>query len=119
MLAEHRRGQIREVTFEMLTKGKDLAENINTDLTAVLLGRDVKEQNSFSNIFEFVPEGVEAMVPYKGSVAEIIYQLIGGLRSGMSYCGTRTINELKKNSEFIRITSSGLRDSHAHDVNLV
>ncbi|MGE5633250.1 MAG: IMP dehydrogenase [Caulobacteraceae bacterium] len=67
---------------------------------------------------KLVPEGVEGRVPYKGQLSETIYQLIGGLRSGMGLCGTRTIEELRKNAQFIRITAAGLRESHPHDVNI-
>ena len=65
---------------------------------------------------KLVPEGVEGRVPYKGPVSDCIYQLLGGLRSGMGYCGTRTIEELKTNGKFIRITGAGLKESHPHDV---
>ncbi len=68
------------------------------------------------NAKKFVPEGVEGRVPYRGSVSEIVYQLTGGLRSGMGYCGKRTIEELRTNSEFIRITNAGLLESHPHDI---
>lgn len=65
---------------------------------------------------KFVPEGIEGRVPYKGTLSETIYQLTGGLRAGMGYCGTSTIKELKENSKFIKITNAGLRESHPHDV---
>jgi IMP dehydrogenase len=68
---------------------------------------------------EYVPEGVEAMVPYKGSVVEIVRQLAGGLRSGLSYCGARTIPEMQKNAEFIRITGAGFIESQPHDVDVM
>lgn len=67
---------------------------------------------------KLVPEGVEGRVPYKGPLSETIYQLVGGLRSGMGYCGTKTIEELRKNTQFIRITAAGLRESHPHDVSI-
>jgi IMP dehydrogenase len=63
-----------------------------------------------------VPEGVEAVVPYRGEVSEIIYQLVGGLRSGLSYGGAHTIDELQRNAEFIEITAAGVRESRSHDV---
>ena len=63
-----------------------------------------------------VPEGVEGLIHYKGKVEETITQLVGGLRSGMSYCGAKDIEELQKGSEFIRITNAGLRESHPHDI---
>ncbi len=67
---------------------------------------------------KFVPEGVEGRVPYRGSVSDIIFQMKGGLRSGMGYCGKATIEELRKNSEFIRITNAGLLESHPHDISI-
>lgn len=67
---------------------------------------------------KFVPEGVEGRVAYKGEVSEVIYQLLGGLKAGMGYCGTRTINDLKTKSQFMKITSAGLRESHPHDVHI-
>ncbi|HLV68248.1 MAG TPA: IMP dehydrogenase [Polyangiaceae bacterium] len=65
---------------------------------------------------KLVPEGIEGRVPHRGSLASIIAQLVGGLRSGMGYTGSRTIRELQQNAKFIRITSQGLRESHVHDV---
>ncbi|MEM7112023.1 MAG: IMP dehydrogenase [Chloroflexota bacterium] len=66
-----------------------------------------------------VPEGVEAVVPYRGHVREILYQMVGGLRSGLSYGGARTIKELSENAEFVEITPAGIRESHSHDVKRV
>ena len=63
-----------------------------------------------------VPEGVEAVVPYRGHVEELLYQLVGGLRSGLSYGGAQTIKELQATAEFIEITPAGIRESHSHDV---
>jgi IMP dehydrogenase len=63
-----------------------------------------------------VPEGVEGRVPYKGPVSASIHQLVGGLRSGMGYCGCKNIEELRSKSRFIRITPAGLKESHVHDV---
>ena len=65
---------------------------------------------------KFVPEGVEGRVPYRGPVSNMIFQLLGGLRSGMGYCGCRTIEELRHKARFVRITPAGLRESHVHDV---
>jgi IMP dehydrogenase len=65
---------------------------------------------------ELVPQGIEGRVPHRGSLASIILQLVGGLRAGMGYAGARTVQELRKNARFIRITNSGLRESHVHDV---
>lgn len=65
---------------------------------------------------KFVPEGIEGRVPYKGPLAEIIYQLLGGLRAGMGYCGARNISQLQEKTRFVRISAAGLRESHPHDV---
>ncbi len=65
---------------------------------------------------KLVPEGVEGRVPFKGPLSDTVFQLMGGLRSSMGYCGTRTIEELKRDSEFMRITSAGLTESHPHDI---
>ncbi|GAB3808111.1 IMP dehydrogenase [Virgibacillus kimchii] len=67
---------------------------------------------------KLVPEGIEGRVAYKGPLADTIHQLVGGLRSGMGYCGTRTITELREDARFIRITNAGLRESHPHDVQI-
>lgn len=65
---------------------------------------------------KLVPEGIEGRVPYKGSLASVIYQLVGGLKAGMGYCGCRTIQELQRKARFLKVTSAGLRESHVHDV---
>ena len=67
---------------------------------------------------KLVPEGVEGRVPYKGVLTDTIYQLMGGLRSGMGYCGAATIEALRENGQFVRITGAGLRESHPHDINI-
>jgi len=67
---------------------------------------------------KFVPEGIEGRVPYKGSVHDVLYQLIGGIRSCMGYVGCQTIPELHENAEFVRITPAGIRESHVHDVDI-
>lgn len=67
---------------------------------------------------KLVPEGVEGRVPYKGPLHETVFQLMGGLRAGMGYCGCRTIEELQQNGQFIRITGAGLRESHPHDISI-
>lgn len=67
---------------------------------------------------KYVPEGVEGRVPYKGSVADVIHQLIGGLRAAMGYTGNRDITHMQRKCEFVRITGAGLRESHAHDVTI-
>jgi IMP dehydrogenase len=75
-------------------------------------------QDNDANVDKFVPEGIEGMVPYKGSVLAIIYQLIGGLRSSMGYCGCGTIDEMRTKAEFVEITAAGMRESHVHDVRI-
>ena len=65
---------------------------------------------------KFVPEGVEGRVPYKGSLSAFLYQLVGGLRAGMGYCGTRTIDQLRTDSQFIQVSPASVRESHPHDI---
>ena len=67
---------------------------------------------------KLVPEGVEGRVPYRGTVSEIVFQLVGGIRSGMGYCGSKDIATLQKRAEFIRITNAGLKESHPHDISI-
>jgi IMP dehydrogenase len=87
------------------------------------LGRKYREEGSqvvdSDDLNDYVPEGVEAMVPYKGSVVEIVRQLSGGLRSGLSYCGARTIQEMQQNAEFVKMTSAGFIESQPHDVDVM
>ncbi|MFN8653088.1 MAG: IMP dehydrogenase [Gemmatimonadales bacterium] len=67
---------------------------------------------------KMVPEGIEGRVPYKGPVGEVLFQMVGGLRSGMGYCGTATLPELRRDTEMVQITAAGLRESHPHDVTI-
>lgn len=76
------------------------------------------QDNNNGNVDKFVPEGIEGMVPYKGSVLAIIYQMAGGLRSSMGYCGCKTIEEMRSKACFVEITSAGMRESHVHDVKI-
>jgi len=69
-----------------------------------------------NRLTKLVPEGIEGRVPYRGSVSMIIYQMVGGLKSGMGYCGCATIPELLQKTRFVRISGAGLRESHVHDV---
>jgi IMP dehydrogenase len=73
-------------------------------------------QDAEDDIQKLVPEGIEGRVPYKGPLGDIVYQMVGGLRSAMGYCGTRTIAELKRKGRFVRMSDAGLRESHPHDV---
>jgi IMP dehydrogenase len=75
-------------------------------------------QDAEDDVKKLVPEGIVGRVPYKGTVAEEIYQLVGGLKASMGYCGSATITDLQK-ARFIRITSSGIRESHPHDVTII
>lgn len=67
---------------------------------------------------KFVPEGIEGRLPYKGPLSDTLYQLVGGIRAGMGYCGTANLEELRENSRFVRMTGAGLRESHPHDVQI-
>jgi IMP dehydrogenase len=75
-------------------------------------------QDSDSNVEKLVPEGIEGRVPYKGSVAPVIHQLMGGLRASMGYVGCSTIDEMRQKAQFVEITSAGIRESHVHDVQI-
>ena len=68
---------------------------------------------------KFVPEGVEGAVPYKGKVADTVYQLVGGLKAGMGYAGAKTIDQLRKNGKFVIITQAGITESHPHDIMII
>lgn len=87
------------------------------------LGRKFREEGpeivDSDDLNDYVPEGVEAMVPYKGSVVEIIRQLVGGLRSGLSYCGAETILDMQNNANFVKISSAGFLESQPHDVDVM
>jgi IMP dehydrogenase len=72
-------------------------------------------QDSEDDVKKLVPEGISGRVPYKGNLYEVMYQITGGLRAGMGYCGAKSINELK-GAEFVRITNAGMMESHPHDV---
>ena len=86
------------------------------------LGRQSKENGKVSiedDLNDYVAEGVEAMVPYKGSVTDILKQLTGGIRSGLSYCGAHTIKQMQENAEFIKMSTAGFTESNPHDVSLM
>jgi IMP dehydrogenase len=75
-----------------------------------------RERNGPNRLAKFVPEGIEGRVPHRGPLEAMIYQLVGGLRSGMGYLGCATIEDLQTKSRFVRISNAGLRESHVHDV---
>ena len=75
-------------------------------------------QGDTKEIKKLVPEGIAGRVPYKGTVQEVIYQMVGGLRSGMGYCGCVDIPTLHEKAKFVRITGAGLKESHPHDISI-
>ncbi|MFH1237277.1 MAG: IMP dehydrogenase [Candidatus Aenigmatarchaeota archaeon] len=83
-------------------------------INAMKLGS--KDRYAQADASKFVPEGVEGMVPYRGTVSEIVFQMVGGLRSSMGYCGCANIDEMRRKARFIRITKEGIKESHPHDV---
>jgi IMP dehydrogenase len=87
-------------------------------LVAMARGSKDRYFQSSTEAKKLVPEGIEGRVPFKGKLEDIVYQLLGGLRSGMGYCGTPTIQSLKDNGRFVRITNAGLKESHPHDVQM-
>ncbi|HEY3227550.1 MAG TPA: IMP dehydrogenase [Planctomycetota bacterium] len=78
--------------------------------------KDRYGQREVEDRTKLVPEGVEGMVPFKGPLHDLVYQLVGGVRAGMGYCGTQTIDELRKDTRFMRVSTAGLRESHPHDI---
>ena len=77
-----------------------------------------KDRYFQENAQKLVPEGIEGRIPYKGPLTDTVHQLIGGIRAGMGYCGTATLEDLRENGQFVRITGAGLRESHPHDVQI-
>ena len=82
------------------------------------MGKGSSDRYFQGNNKKFVPEGVEGRVPFKGPLADTIYQMIGGLRSGMGYTGCATIREMHEKAQFVRITGAGLKESHPHDIQI-
>jgi IMP dehydrogenase len=76
-------------------------------------------QDPANNVDKLVAEGIEGRVPYKGSVVSILFQMVGGLRASMGYCGCATIGDMRTRTEFVEISSAGMRESHVHDVQIV
>jgi IMP dehydrogenase len=88
-------------------------------ISAMKLGsKDRYSQGHIDDASKLVPEGIEGKVPYKGPLQDIVYQMIGGLKAGMGYCGAKTIKELQERAKFVRITQAGLRESHPHDIQI-
>ena len=108
-------GEILEVYGKRVTNYVGMGS-----LTAMQRGSsDRYFQGGVNELKKLVPEGIEATVPYKGSIHEVIYQMSGGLRSGMGYCGCATIEAMKTKAQFVKITGAGLTESHPHDVDNV
>jgi IMP dehydrogenase len=91
---------------------EDMSEAASTERSSIT----ARESNGQNRLAKFVPEGIEGRVPHRGPLEAMVYQLVGGLRSGMGYLGCATIEELQHNARFIRISNAGLRESHVHDV---
>ena len=77
-----------------------------------------KDRYFQEDALKLVPEGVEGRVPYRGAIADIIFQMVGGIRAGMGYCGMKNINELRHKAEFVKITNAALIESHPHDISI-
>ena len=118
----HRRGfqaTVAEQVRQTYGRGLDLIE-------AVLKMGDESGEEFVDRYFQdgelslrkLVPEGIEGRVPYKGPVGDVLYQMVGGMRSGMGYVGCASIEELRTSTEFVRVTAAGLRESHPHDVTI-
>jgi len=75
-------------------------------------------QSSKADVGKLVPEGVEGRVPYRGTLSDFVYQLVGGLRAGMGYCGARSIPELMARAKFVRVSSASVNESHPHDIQI-
>jgi IMP dehydrogenase len=87
-------------------------------LGAMMAGSADRYGQSVDQPKKMVPEGVEGRVPYRGPLSEYVYQLVGGLRQGMGYCGVRNIDELREKARFVRVTAAGVIESHPHDITI-
>ena len=85
-------------------------------LGAMAKGSSERYRQSDSGPGKLVPEGVEGRVPFKGALSDSVYQLVGGLRAGMGYCGTPTIDRLRMEAQFIQVSAASVRESHPHDI---
>ena len=85
-------------------------------LGAMAKGSSERYRQSDSGPGKLVPEGVEGRVPFKGALSDFVYQLVGGLRAGMGYCGTQTIDQLRTEATFIQVSAASVRESHPHDI---
>jgi IMP dehydrogenase len=88
-------------------------------LGAMIQGsKDRYGQAGVGQASKLVPEGVEGLVPYRGPLSDFVYQLVGGVRAGMGYCGTKTIDDLRKSAKFCRVTGASVIESHPHDIRI-
>jgi IMP dehydrogenase len=105
----------------LLVQGERFKEYRGMGSLAAMRARSFSKDRYFQgdveDVDKLVPEGIEGRVPYKGPLAPIVYQLVGGLRQAMGYCGSATIDSMKL-AQFVRITGAGLRESHPHDVTI-
>ena len=123
---ERKERERRQRSNEILESARRLFESkgfLNTTLQDVAENAEISVgliyryfQSKEADVGKLVPEGIEGRVPYKGSLASSIYQLVGGLRSGMGYCGVATLKDLQEKATFVRISAAGLGESHVHDV---
>ncbi len=81
--------------------------------------QELEAEDPIAAAEKLVPEGIEGRVPYTGALVNVVHQLMGGLRAAMGYCGCATVDEMRERSEFVEITSAGVRESHVHDVQIV
>ena len=99
----------------------DIVKALGAGASAVMLGSlaaGSKDRYFQTNAKKLVPEGVEGRVPYRGSLADVVFQLMGGLRSGMGYCGMPNVDTLRKKAQFVKISNAALIESHPHDINI-
>src|SRR6185369_15908798 len=100
----------------------DITKAIAAGASAVMMGSlfagssDRYGQAGVRDRGKLVPEGVEGRVPYRGPLGDFVYQLVGGLRAGMGYCGTRTLEQLRKDARFCRVSAASMAESHPHDI---
>ncbi len=102
---------------EIIVNGKKYKNYVGMG-SLVAMKRGSSDRYFQKGIKKLVPEGIEARVPFKGKVQDVVFQLVGGIRSGMGYVGAKNILSLIQDSKFVKISSAGLRESHPHDVEL-
>ena len=100
----------------VISEGRVYKEYRGMGSEEAMSSRSNRERYSQEDSVKPIAEGIEGRVPYKGTVKEIVYQIVGGLRAGMAYCGCQTITDLKENSHFMEISPSSVIESHPHDV---